>query len=199
MTARTVLHGIDQSCPDFASRPANAPAGMIVYQEDMKNSWIFDDALGDWVPNGPVAFKYDFTEHGGDRGTIEIGRLLGAPIELAITGADLTAGTIIVHLDTFRGQGDELVVIGGLYQVARALESEGSAQIGIQIDGEDLLAAESIATAGTAGAHDMIPRFSSATAVRVNAPAEAGSPSPSLSLDVEPSPSPSLSSSEAPY
>jgi len=190
MTARTVLHGVDQSCPDFASMPTNAPMGFRVYQEDLKNVWIFDETIGEWVPDGVVAFKYDFAEHGGEQGVIEIGTLPGATVSIEIEDVDLTAGVIVVHLDTLRGSGNETIIYGGMYTVEEAIESDGSARIGLRVEGaHDLLDLAAIATAGAVGVHDIIPRFSAATAVRVNGPVVAGS----SSEEAEASPSPSSS------
>ena len=214
---RTVLHGVDQSVPDFARMPNSGHMASRVYQEDMKNDWIGDTNAGAWLPNGIFTCLYDFERHGGDQGAIRIGQLPGSEILLDISVADLTAGKLAVHLLTVRGLGGRMLIMAGWTDVIEELTSEGSAQIAIRVQTgrpatyATLLAAESIATAGAEGVHNLVPNWVSTYVVEVpesEAEAEATAPDPSPSpseslsespsLDESPSPSPSESLSESP-
>jgi hypothetical protein len=89
MTAkgRTVLHGVQQSYPSFASRPTSVNMASRSYQEDALTEMQYDDSLGQWVvPHGVISGYHNFAVHGG---------LVGAGgIDL---GTEIPKGFIIIN------------------------------------------------------------------------------------------------------
>jgi hypothetical protein len=139
MTARTVLHGVDTSAPNFAKLPAVGNQGSECYTDDLRARLVYDDAAGKWLPQEYIPFVYDFAVHGGAVGAIDL-------------GISVPAGTIILD---------------GIYDVVDALASGGAATIALKVEGTgDVLAAAAIGTAGTEGLHDVVPDGTAAKAIK---------------------------------
>ena len=104
MTARTVLHGVDQSAPSHAPAPGRA-TWAPTYVEDLRGRRVYDEKARAWLPEEYVPFCWDFAVHGGKVGTID----LGVPIQ---------AGTIILD---------------GLVDVVEAITSDEAATIALHV------------------------------------------------------------------
>lgn len=141
---RTVLHGIDQSAPTFAKLPGRGHQGSRCYQEDCRNSWLYDCDLEAWLPDGWVCAEWKFSVHGGAQGFISL-------------DLQLPENTIITH---------------GFYEVLDPVTSAGSAEYGFKIESaagtEDLLAVANLSTNQAAlGLDDLIPDSTAANMVKL--------------------------------
>lgn len=133
----TVLHGIDQSVASFAKLPAKGHWGAKCVTEDLQAPFAWDNAAKLWVPDGVIAFKYDFAVHGGAQGAIDL-------------GIDVPANILIVD---------------GMINVVTDLDSGGGATLALHIEGAgDVLAATGYGSLA-AGLVDVVPDNTAANAI----------------------------------
>ena len=136
---RTVLHGVDQSCPTFADLP-RANMASEIFTEDLLAKLIWDADGTEWLPMEYIPFVWDFDVHGG----------VVSAIDLGIT---VPQGTIILD---------------GMLCTVKPLQSGGAATVAISVEGaNDILTAVIFTTPGTEGLHDVIPTCAAANAVWV--------------------------------
>lgn len=143
----TVIHGIDQSVPDFRNLPAKGHPGTIVHQEDFMCSWIYDIENLVYSPFEYICFEYDVSKDGGELGFHNL-------------DVELPANTLV--WDGMYQVGIALVSVGDRTTIEMKLEEPAGGN-------GDLLARVLIATAGTIGLHDIRPNGTAALSIRCTA------------------------------
>lgn len=153
---RTVLHGIDQSTPTIEDLPgrdgsfavANDKGNMAseCYVEEYMSKHIYNSDLAcenqAWLPMEYVAFEYQFEEHGGAIGVVNLRTLV-------------PEGTIMV---------------GGLINTVELFVSGGAATFEIWCEAAgDILASAGFANVQALGLHAVVPVFTAATAILATA------------------------------
>lgn len=138
---RTVLHGIDQSAPQFEKLPGRGNQASECYLDDLRSKHVFDQSARTWLPLEYIAFRYDVAEHGGDVGAIEL--------------------PVTVPADT--------IILDGIIDILDPFGSEGSATLALSIEAPaDVLAATDLTDLDDAGLLDVYPNGSAARAIRVS-------------------------------
>jgi len=140
---KTVLHGIDQSVPEYDDLPNKGNQASECMCEDLLSKHIYDMELAKWLPEEYVPFRWDFANDGGFLGWHNL--------------------NVTVPKST--------IILDGVYDVLEALVSGGAAEVGIKVESaaggtKDILAQEAIATAGTFGLHDIDPDGTAANAIK---------------------------------
>jgi hypothetical protein len=156
---RTVLHGIDQSCPAIEDLPGRDGSFLTTndkgnmasecYVEEYKSKHVFDadvSPLPDgttsrnikWLPMEYVAFEYQFEEHGGAVG--------------------------VHNLRTTVPEGT--IMIGGVINTVEAFTSGGAPTFELWVEAAgDILASAGYANVQAEGLHAVVPVFSAATGI----------------------------------
>ncbi|HWA98204.1 MAG TPA: hypothetical protein VG713_06910 [Pirellulales bacterium] len=101
ITARTVLHGIDESGLS-SKKPANPNHASLFWQEDVLHHEVYDQGLGKWLPVEFLRFKYDVS--GGDSGATGTKTLTALPAGIIILDG------IIDVITTFTSANDSATI-----------------------------------------------------------------------------------------
>lgn len=138
---RTVLHGVDQTRPDFASLPSTGNMASECYIEDLKSKHVYDATAEAWLPMEYIPFRYDVAVDGGTVGAKSLSEKIP----------------------------DDMIVFDGMIQVVQKFESGGLATLKITGEADaDILGVTALATL-VEGMLNVVPNGTAAKAIRTTA------------------------------
>lgn len=136
--AKTVLHGVDQSCESQAKLPNAANMASRCMTEDLLASFVFDTAQKAWLPEEYIAFVWRYSDDGGTQGAITLSETVPA----------------------------NTIILDGILDVIDPITSGGSATIKISLEADqDVLATTAIGSLGM-GLRDVYPNGSASRGIR---------------------------------
>ena len=140
--ARTVLHGVDQSCESFAKLPDPSNMAALCLQEDTLQRWVYDATQGAWLPVEYFAFDYDVDVDGGTVGDHSLGEKMPS----------------------------NMIVLDGVIDVLDPLVSGGAAKLELTLQtAGDVQAATVTTSCGTEGLHDVVPNGQATNMIKTTA------------------------------